>query len=93
MSHGQEAPGGLNDDADHLIQPEESGPVAAVARRPPQDTRWKPASRTVEENLAQGLSNEDLWMLIRRFNKVRFSPLPPPLDRGIRIHVCSKYTM
>ncbi|KAJ6111449.1 hypothetical protein N7523_007510, partial [Penicillium sp. IBT 18751x] len=32
-------------------------------------TQWKPSSRTVEETLAEGLSNEDLWMLIRRFNK------------------------
>ncbi|KAF7715472.1 Uncharacterized protein PECH_007102 [Penicillium ucsense] len=33
------------------------------------NVQWKPASRTVEETLAQGLSNEDLWLLIRRFNK------------------------
>lgn len=32
--------------------------------------QWKPASRTVDETLAEGLSNEDLWLLIRRFNKV-----------------------
>lgn len=33
-------------------------------------TQWKPSSRTVDESLVEGLSNEDLWMLIRRFNKV-----------------------
>lgn len=44
-------------------------PTGESGREPP-NVQWKPPSRTVEETLAQGLSNEDLWMLIRRFNKV-----------------------
>lgn len=42
---------------------------ASTDKSPP--TQWKPSSRTVDETLAEGLSNEDLWVLIRRFNKVR----------------------
>ncbi|KAJ5570117.1 uncharacterized protein N7459_009547 [Penicillium hispanicum] len=70
MSHGQTMPNGLNDETNNLSHsPEGSRPVETAIQRPPPNTRWKPASRTVEENLAQGLSNEDLWLLIRRFNK------------------------
>lgn len=38
------------------------------ARTPGVD--WKPYSRTVEEGITSGMSNEDFWMLVRRFNKV-----------------------
>lgn len=37
------------------------------ARTPGVD--WKPYSRTVEEGITSGMSNEDFWMLVRRFNK------------------------
>ncbi|KAJ5667787.1 uncharacterized protein N7477_006357 [Penicillium maclennaniae] len=59
------------DDTDSLEVPHvsESGSRNGepVTDRP--QTQWKPSSRTAEETLAEGLSNEDLWMLIRRFNK------------------------
>lgn len=50
-------------------RPEPSGSTDSVDLRQ-HNLQWKPSSRTVEEKLAEGLSNEDLWLLIRRFNKV-----------------------
>ncbi|KAJ5691898.1 hypothetical protein N7462_001321 [Penicillium macrosclerotiorum] len=44
-------------------------PGGAVPNKKATTQQWKPATRTVEETLSEGLSNEDLWMLIRRFNK------------------------
>ncbi|KAJ5695465.1 hypothetical protein N7536_005877 [Penicillium majusculum] len=62
-------PGQLDDESHDLIQtPEELGPLHALSPRP-ANTQWKASSQAVEETLAKGLSNEDLWMLIRRFNK------------------------
>jgi hypothetical protein len=70
MSHGAQMPGELNDESHDLTQvPEEAGPLQTLSPRPPS-TQWKASSRNVDETLAKGLSNEDLWMLIRRFNKV-----------------------
>ncbi|KAJ5256071.1 hypothetical protein N7497_006478 [Penicillium chrysogenum] len=69
MSHGAQMPGELNDESHDLTQvPEEAGPLQTLSPRPPS-TQWKASSRNVDETLAKGLSNEDLWMLIRRFNK------------------------
>ncbi|CAG8019165.1 unnamed protein product [Penicillium olsonii] len=69
MSNGSEMPGEFDDESYDLTQaPEEVGPLATLSPRLP-NTQWKASSRTVEETLAQGLSNEDLWMLIRRFDK------------------------
>lgn len=70
-----EMPGELEDtDSYDLAQeeePEEPGPLQRVSSSAKSlDIRWRPSSRTVEETLTPGLSNEDLWMLIRRFNKV-----------------------
>lgn len=63
-------PGQLDDESHDLTQtPEELGPLRALSPRP-ANTQWKASSQAVEETLAKGLSNEDLWMLIRRFNKV-----------------------
>lgn len=63
-------PGEFDDESYDITQtPEEVGPLATLSPRLP-NTQWKASSRTVEETLAQGLSNEDLWMLIRRFDKV-----------------------
>ncbi|KAJ5845822.1 hypothetical protein N7534_009491 [Penicillium rubens] len=62
-------PGELDDESHDLTQvPEEAGPLQTLSPRPPS-TQWKASSRNVDETLAKGLSNEDLWMLIRRFNK------------------------
>ncbi len=77
MSHDHEGGGELEDtDSYDLTQvpTEESGldpttPATPAIEERPQ-TQWKPSSRTVDETLTEGLSNEDLWMLIRRFNKV-----------------------
>lgn len=36
------------------------------------DLGWTKPVEHIEEQLIAGLSNENLWMLIRRFDKVRF---------------------
>jgi hypothetical protein len=36
------------------------------------DLGWAKPVEHIEERLIAGLSNENLWMLIRRFDKVRF---------------------
>jgi hypothetical protein len=71
MSLDHEGPHDLDDTDNYDLPqaPHGSGSGDSVTDRP--KTQWKPSSRTVEETLAEGLSNEDLWMLIRRFNKVR----------------------
>ncbi|KAJ5486698.1 hypothetical protein N7530_000998 [Penicillium desertorum] len=69
MSHGAQMPGELDDGRHDLTQAsEEAGPLQTLSPRPP-NTQWKSSSRNVDETLAKGLSNEDLWMLIRRFDK------------------------
>lgn len=77
MSHEQDSPSipGELEDTDSYdlaqVESEESGPIQPVNNGNRLfSTQWKPSSRTVEESLAAGLSNEDLWLLIRRFNKV-----------------------
>lgn len=71
MSNDSELPGEFDDESYEITPaPEEVGPLQSLNPKPPPDTQWKASSRTVEETLARGLSNEDLWMLIRRFNKV-----------------------
>ncbi|KAJ5129891.1 uncharacterized protein N7515_005930 [Penicillium bovifimosum] len=63
-------PGEFNDEEHDTAQdPEETGPLQTLSPRRPPGTQWKASSRVVDETLAQGLSNEDLFMLIRRFNK------------------------
>ncbi|KAJ5835445.1 hypothetical protein N7447_001471 [Penicillium robsamsonii] len=63
-------PGHLDDESyDHTQTPEEIGPLQSLSPRPLPNTQWKASSRIVDETLAQGLSNEHLWMLIRRFDK------------------------
>lgn len=70
MSQDHEGPGELEDsDSYDFPQPPTRGSTESV-NRSQQSIQWKPSSRTVEETLAEGLSNEDLWLLIRRFNKV-----------------------
>ncbi|OQE29092.1 hypothetical protein PENFLA_c004G01036 [Penicillium flavigenum] len=62
-------PGELDNESHDLTQaPEEAGPLQTLSPRPPS-TQWKASSQKVDDTLAKGLSNEDLWMLIRRFNK------------------------
>ncbi|KAJ5256735.1 hypothetical protein N7478_012839 [Penicillium angulare] len=70
MSHGQDDSGALNRHSDDLTSsPEGSGPIELVNKGPSPNAQWKQSSRLVEEGLTRGLSNEDLWMLIRRFDK------------------------
>ncbi|KAJ5773841.1 hypothetical protein N7457_008737 [Penicillium paradoxum] len=70
MSNGSELPGEFRDESYEITQvPEDIGHLQTLNPKPPPNTQWKASSRTVEETLAQGLSNEDLWMLIRRFDK------------------------
>ena len=77
MSDEHEVPGELEDTDSYdlaQVESEDNGalqPVQTSVR--PLDTQWKASSRTVDEPLATGLSNEDLWLLIRRFNKVRLT--------------------
>lgn len=49
------------------------GPVQRVAsnRKPLDMAQWKSSVRKDEENIVPGLDNDDVWLLIRRFNKVR----------------------
>ncbi len=74
MSQDYEDNGGLEDSDSYdppplPPRPEPRGSTELVNLRQ-HNVQWKPSSRTVEETLAEGLSNEDLWLLIRRFNKV-----------------------
>ena len=40
------------------------------------DLGWNQHADELDEQLVSGISNEDLWMLIRRFNKVLLLRLP-----------------
>ena len=69
-----ELPGELEDTDSYDLaleeEPEASEPLRRASTGKSLDISWRPSSRTVEETLTPGLSNEDLWLLIRRFNKV-----------------------
>ncbi|KAJ5715861.1 uncharacterized protein N7483_013042 [Penicillium malachiteum] len=69
MNHGETHSGELNEANGSAPVPEGSGPLELVRNGPLPKTQWKQSSRIFEENLAQGISNEDVWMLLRRFNK------------------------
>ncbi|KAJ5198587.1 uncharacterized protein N7498_007704 [Penicillium cinerascens] len=87
MSLDHEIPRELEDtDSYELPQVPGSGPEPVTDRQPA--LQWKPSSRTVDETLAQGLSNEDLWMLIRRFNKQIYhvKAVPDPQGRDIDLN-------
>ncbi|GMG11187.1 unnamed protein product [Aspergillus oryzae] len=76
MSNEQEIPGGFEDTDTHdhaLLAPGESNAVQKVNNNGKQsDVKWKQASKIVDEQLMPDLSNEDLWLLVRRFNKTYF---------------------
>ncbi|KAE8133889.1 hypothetical protein BDV38DRAFT_178836 [Aspergillus pseudotamarii] len=73
MSNEQEIPGGFQDTDTHdhaVLAPGESNAVQKANNHGKHsDMKWKQASKTVDERLTSDLSNEDLWLLIRRFNK------------------------
>ena len=60
--------GNGNDRPSVQVEPE-SEPVQLIRQRISNIRKRKPQSETAEDFIP-GLSNEDLWMLIRRFNKV-----------------------
>ena len=52
------------------------GAVEANAAKPEDEVKdlgWHDADDEIENPLVGGLPNEELWVLIRRFNKARFS--------------------
>ncbi|KAL4894858.1 hypothetical protein BDV59DRAFT_164965 [Aspergillus ambiguus] len=73
MSQEYEVLGELNEIQGHdlvQVEPEEPGPLRnSSSNGKALDISWKSSSRTVDEDIVSGLSNEDVWMLIRRFNK------------------------
>ncbi|RHZ66717.1 uncharacterized protein CDV56_103492 [Aspergillus thermomutatus] len=61
---------GVSDrDRDAATPPSDPGPTGPVQRLDAGRNRTKPASQATAGTLTLGLSDEDLWMLIRRFNK------------------------
>ncbi|KAF5856404.1 hypothetical protein ETB97_007454 [Aspergillus alliaceus] len=72
MSQEQEIPGNFESTNDHdaTLAPGENNSLQIINNnRKASDIKWKPSSTTIDEPLASNLTNEDLWMLIRRFNK------------------------
>ena len=69
-------PGTLQNDTTQPAS-EHSGPIEYENITPINkktiETEWKPYVKTVEENIVPGLSNDDFWLLVRRFNKVPMS--------------------
>ncbi|KAE8373628.1 hypothetical protein BDV26DRAFT_271591 [Aspergillus bertholletiae] len=91
MDNEQEIPGGFEDmdayDHDSLAPLEQSNASQRVDNNGKQpDIKWKQASKSIDEQLMPDLSNEDLWLLIRRFNKQIYhvkaiqDPTPDELD-------------
>lgn len=65
------------------VEPEEKG-LAHQAGHTDEvtDLGWNASAEHIEGPLIAGLSNEDLWMLIRRFDKVHsIHPLVTPKDQ------------
>ncbi|PLB53803.1 hypothetical protein P170DRAFT_396493 [Aspergillus steynii IBT 23096] len=56
-------------DHDEATAENETGALQTIPKRKTPYMAYKRSSKVEEEELAEGLSNEDLWMLIRRFNK------------------------
>lgn len=52
----------------------EKGP-AQIQHRIEVDLGWDTESKNIPDPLIYGIDNEDLWILVRRFNKVRFHHL------------------
>lgn len=76
MSLPQDIPGEVeennNDNNNETTQVDrESERVQQICSpRDPASIKGRPLPPTPEESFARGLPNEDLWMLLRRFNKV-----------------------
>jgi hypothetical protein len=65
-----------DEDRNDATPPSDPGLPGPVVRLDASRNRTRPASKATTETLASGLSDEDLWMLIRRFNKVSYYVLP-----------------
>lgn len=57
--------------AAHAAAPEEKGAAQVDHGQEVVNLGWNEPKEAVENPLVGGLSNEDLWLLVRRFNKVR----------------------
>lgn len=75
-----------NEEQDGLVVAKPPDDPAAVV-----DLGWCRPSAQFEESLVAGLSNEDLWMLMRRFDKV--SVYTNLVGLELKANVSSKSTM
>ena len=58
-------------------EPEEKGYAQTHSASSVKDLGWHNDSDSIPRPLIAGLPNDDLWVLLRRFNKVRPYPLTP----------------
>jgi hypothetical protein len=58
-------------DAAKAVHPAEAGAAQVQHEQEVVDLGWNEPKEHVAQPLVGGLSNEDLWLLVRRFNKVR----------------------
>lgn len=58
-------------DAAKAVHPAEAGAAQVQHQEEVVDLGWNEPKEHVAKPLVGGLSNEDLWLLVRRFNKVR----------------------
>jgi hypothetical protein len=58
-------------EAAKTVHPAEAGAAQVQHEQEVVDLGWNEPKEHVAQPLVGGLSNEDLWLLVRRFNKVR----------------------
>lgn len=61
----------LQSQAAKAVHPSEAGAAQVQHEQEVVDLGWNEPKEAVAKPLVGGLSNEDLWLLVRRFNKVR----------------------
>ena len=76
-------------EAANQAPPEEKGVAQLDHNKEVVNLGWNEPKEQVSNPLVGGLANEELWLLVRRFNKVR----PVSLCYGQRADCCSKCTM
>jgi hypothetical protein len=59
-------------EAAKATHPAEAGAAQVQHAEEVVDLGWNEPKELIAKPLVGGLSNEDLWLLVRRFNKVRF---------------------
>ena len=62
----------LAHEAANAAHPDEKGAAQVDHQQEVVNLGWNEPKEHVENPLVYGLTNEDLWLLVRRFNKVRF---------------------